>query len=235
MAALKCQERFRIERRLPGCVKLLERLSGGNSRVIVAPGMTIFTAPTKRYQGYIFDCDGTLANSMPVHYLAWKKTVAEAGGEIPEDLFYSLGGVPSRGIVSLLNEKFGSQMDPETVATQKEEYYVDMLRQITPIEEVVSFAKEVAVFAKVAVASGGILPVVLKTLDSIGLAGFFSVVVTSEQVPRGKPHPDMFIEAARRLKVSPETCLVLEDSPAGFEAAEAAGMDYAVVARPVGA
>jgi HAD superfamily hydrolase (TIGR01509 family) len=195
--------------------------------------MTIFTAPTKRYQGYIFDCDGTLADSMPIHYLAWKKTVTETGGQIPEDLFYSLGGVPSRSIVTLLNERFGSQMDPETVATRKEEYYVDMLRQITPIEEVVTFAKEVAVFAKVAVASGGILPVVLKTLDSIGLAGFFSVVVTSEQVPRGKPHPDMFIEAARRLTVSPEACLVLEDSPAGFEAAKAAGMDYAVVARPV--
>jgi HAD superfamily hydrolase (TIGR01549 family) len=94
------------------------------------------------------------------------------------------------------------------------------------------FAREVALFAKVAIASGGILPVVLKTLDSIGFGGFFSVVVTSEQVPRGKPYPDLFLEAARRLGVSPETCLVLEDSPAGFEAAEAAGMDYAVVDRP---
>jgi HAD superfamily hydrolase (TIGR01509 family) len=195
--------------------------------------MTIFTAPTKRYQGYIFDCDGTLAHSMPVHYLAWKKAVGEAGGQIPEDFFYSLGGVPSRQIVSLLNEKFGSQMDPETVATLKEEYYIDLLPRVTPIEEVAAFAREVATFAKVAVASGGILPVVLKTLNSIGFGDFFSVVVTSEQVARGKPYPDMFLEAARRLNVSPETSLVLEDSPAGFEAAEAAGMDCAVVARPV--
>ncbi len=69
-----------------------------NVRCIVAPGMTIFTPPEKRYQGYIFDCDGTLAHSMPIHYLAWKKAVGEAGGQIPEDLFYSLGGVPSRQI-----------------------------------------------------------------------------------------------------------------------------------------
>jgi HAD superfamily hydrolase (TIGR01509 family) len=194
--------------------------------------MTIFTAPTKRYEGYIFDCDGTLAHSMPVHYLAWKKAVTEAGGQIPEDLFYSLGGVPSRQIVSLLNEKFGSQMDPETLATLKEKYYVDLLSEVTPIEEVVAFAREVAAFAKVAVASGGILPVVLKTLDAIGFPEFFPVIVTSEQVPRGKPFPDMFLEAARRLNVSPKACLVLEDSPAGFEAAEAAGMDYAEVQRP---
>jgi HAD superfamily hydrolase (TIGR01509 family) len=199
---------------------------------MVAPGMTIFTAPEKRYEGYIFDCDGTLADSMPIHYLAWKKAVGEAGGQFPEDLFYSLGGVPSRQIVTLLNEKFGSQMDPEALSTLKEEYYVDLLTEVTPIEEVVRFAREVALFSKVAVASGGVLPVVLKTLKSIGLADFFSVVVTSEQVPRGKPYPDMFLEAARRLDVSPQACLVLEDSPAGFEAAKAAGMDYAVVARP---
>jgi HAD superfamily hydrolase (TIGR01509 family) len=204
-------------------------------RCIVAPGMTIFTAPKKRYQGYIFDCDGTLAHSMPIHYLAWKKAVGEAGGQIPEDLFYSLGGMPSRQIVTLLNEKFGSQMDPEVLATLKEGYYVDLLAEVTPIEEVVRFAREVALFAKVAVASGGILPVVLKTLNSIGFADFFSVVVTSEQVPRGKPYPDMFLEAARRLDVPPGACLVLEDSPAGFEAAKAAGMDYAVVTRPIGA
>ncbi|HEX3444134.1 MAG TPA: HAD family phosphatase [Chthoniobacterales bacterium] len=201
-------------------------------RSIFAPGMTIFTAPEKRYQGYIFDCDGTLAHSMPIHYLAWKKAVTEAGGQIPEDLFYSLGGVPSRQIVSLLNEKFGYQMDPEALATLKEEYYVDLLTEVTPIEEVARFAREVALFAKVAVASGGILPVVLKTLDSIGFTGFFSVIVTSEQVPRGKPYPDMFLEAARRLGVSPEACVVVEDSPAGFEAAQAAGMDYAIVGRP---
>ena len=191
--------------------------------------MTIFTPPEKRYQGYIFDCDGTLADSMPIHYLAWKKAVDEAGGQLPEDLFYTLGGVPSRQIVSLLNEKFGTKMDPETLATLTDEYYVDLLTRVTPIEEVTRFARQVATFAKVAVASGGILPVVLKTLDCIGFGGFFSVVVTIEQVLRSKPHPDMFLEAAHRLEVSPEACLVVEDSPAGVEAAKAAGMDYAVV------
>ena len=101
-----------------------------------------------------------------------------------------------------------------------------------PIPEVAEFARQVAAFAKVAIASGGILPVVTKTLETIGFKDFFPVIVTSEQVKRGKPFPDMFLEAAHRMGVDSATCLVLEDSVAGFEAAKAAGMDFAVVGRP---
>ena len=194
--------------------------------------MTLFTPPKKRYAGYIFDCDGTLADSMPVHYGAWADTVRKYGGQIPEDLFYSLGGWPSRKMVELLNERFRSSLDPETIANEKEQLYVQRIDTIRPIPEVVDFARQVAAFAKVSVASGGILPVVTKTLEAIGFKDFFSVIVTSEQVKRGKPFPDMFLEAARRMGVPPPDCLVLEDSPAGFEAAISGGMDYVVVRRP---
>jgi HAD superfamily hydrolase (TIGR01509 family) len=194
--------------------------------------MTLFTPPQKRYAGYIFDCDGTLADSMPVHYGAWADTVRKYGGQIPEDLFYSLGGWPSRKMVELLNERFRSSLDPETIANEKEQLYVQRIDTIRPISEVADFARQVAAFAKVSVASGGILPVVTRTLEAIGFKDFFSVIVTSEQVKRGKPFPDMFLEAAGRMGVPPSDCLVLEDSPAGFEAAISAGMDYAVVRRP---
>ena len=194
--------------------------------------MTVFTPPEKRYAGYIFDCDGTLADSMPVHYGAWADTVRKYGGQIPEDLFYSLGGWPSRKMVELLNERFRSSLDPETIANEKEQLYVQRIDTIRPISEVADFARQVAAFAKVSVASGGILPVVTRTLEAIGFKDFFSVIVTSEQVKRGKPFPDMFLEAAGRMGVPPSDCLVLEDSPAGFEAAISAGMDYAVVRRP---
>jgi len=103
---------------------------------------------------------------------------------------------------------------------------------IQPIREVAEFARQVAAFAKVSVASGGVLPVVTRTLETIGFKDFFPVIVTTEQVKRGKPYPDMFLEAARRMNVHPSECLVLEDSTAGFEAASAAGMDYAKVGRP---
>jgi HAD superfamily hydrolase (TIGR01509 family) len=194
--------------------------------------MTVFTPPERRYAGYIFDCDGTLADSMPVHYFAWANIVQKYGGQIPEDLFYALGGWPSRKMVLHLNELFGTTLDPDIVAEEKEQFYVEHILTIQPIPEVVTFAREVVSFAKVAVASGGVLPVVTQTLKAIGLQELFPVIVTSEQVKHGKPAPDMFLEAARRMRVTPGDCLVLEDSPAGFEAATAAGMDYAVVARP---
>lgn len=194
--------------------------------------MTVFTPPEKRYAGYIFDCDGTLADSMPVHYGAWADTVRKYGGQIPEELFYSLGGWPSRKMVEHLNKLFGTSLDPELIASEKEQLYVQRIDTIRPIPEVADFARQVAAFAKISVASGGILPVVTKTLEAIGFKNLFSVIVTSEQVRHGKPFPDMFLEAARRMGVEPSACLVLEDSPAGFEASRAAGMDYVVVRKP---
>jgi HAD superfamily hydrolase (TIGR01509 family) len=194
--------------------------------------MSLFSPPEKRYAGYIFDCDGTLAHSMPVHYRAWADTVEKHGGRFPEDLFYRLGGFPSARIVEILNDKFGTTLEPELVATEKELLYVERIATTRPIMEVVDFAREVASHAKVSVASGGILPVVIQTLEAIGFKDFFPVIVTSEQVKRGKPFPDMFLEAAHRMQVTPSDCLVLEDSQAGFEAATAAGMDFAVVGRP---
>jgi HAD superfamily hydrolase (TIGR01509 family) len=194
--------------------------------------MPLFSPPEKRYAGYIFDCDGTLAHSMPVHYRAWADTVEKHGGRFPEDLFYRLGGFPSARIVEILNDKFGTTLEPELVAAEKELLYVERIATTRQITEVADFAREVATHAKVSVASGGILPVVIQTLEAIGFKDFFPVIVTSEQVKRGKPFPDMFLEAAHRMQVTPSDCLVLEDSQAGFEAATAAGMDFAVVGRP---
>jgi HAD superfamily hydrolase (TIGR01509 family) len=194
--------------------------------------MKVFTPPEKRYAGYIFDCDGTLADSMPAHYRAWAATVQKHGGQIPEHLFYELGGWPTTKMVEHLNQLFGTSLDPDTVAHEKEQYYVEHISTIQPIVEVVSFAREVARFAKVSVASGGVLPVVTRTIQAIGVTDLFPVIVTSEQVNRGKPFPDLFLEGARRMAVTPGDCLVLEDSPAGFEAAQAAGMDYVIVRRP---
>ena len=194
--------------------------------------MTIFTPPEKLYKGYIFDCDGTVAHSMPIHYAAWRQTAEENGILMTEELFYSLGGVPTTRIVEILNEKFGTNLDPEQVARRKEAVYLENMGNMQPVEEVAAFARKVAKFAKVSIASGGYLPVVLETLEAIGFKDFFPVVVTTEQVSRGKPFPDMFLEAAKRMGVPPNECLVLEDSPAGIDAAKAAGMDYNLIGRP---
>jgi beta-phosphoglucomutase-like phosphatase (HAD superfamily) len=147
--------------------------------------MTVFTSPERRYAGYIFDCDGTLANSMPNHYRAWADTVEKYGGQMPEELFYALGGWPSNKMVEHLTERFGSALDPEIVAFEKEHLYVERIAKIQPIPEVAEFARHVSAFAKVSVASGGVLPVVTRTLEVIGFKDFFPVIVTSEQVNEG--------------------------------------------------
>ncbi len=193
--------------------------------------MSIFNPPTKAYAGYIFDLDGTLAHSMPVHYQAWVRATAPFGVPMSEDLFYSLGGMPTPRIIQMLNERYGTAMDPDLVSDQKEEFYLEAMGTMQTIEEVATFARKVVTRAKVAVASGGTLPVVLRTLEAIGFKDFFPVIVTSEQVARGKPSPDIFLEAARRMGVPPADCVVLEDSPAGIEAAKEAGMDYVLVGR----
>ena len=182
--------------------------------------------PDGDFEGYIFDCDGTLVDSMPAHYLAWKNTLKEfnAGFEFPEDLFYSLGGIATTKIVLLLNEKFKTSLDPIAIAQRKEENYVQNLDHITVIEPVANLARALGRTHPVSVASGGYKHVIARTLELAGLDGLFPVVVTAEDVEHGKPAPDMFLLAARLMNVSPEKCLVFEDGEAGIQGALKAGM-----------
>jgi HAD superfamily hydrolase (TIGR01509 family) len=111
----------------------------------------------------------------------------------------------------------------------KEGYFVDLIPEVLPIEPVVALVRQFHGTAPMAVASGGHREIVIKTLDALGLTEFFETVVGMEDVERGKPAPDPFLEAARRLGVEPEACLVFEDSPTGIDAAKAAGMQYVFV------
>jgi HAD superfamily hydrolase (TIGR01509 family) len=201
-----------------------------------------FSLPEGNFEGYIFDCDGTLADSMPVHFEAWTQALKDRGArfEFTEAMFYEWGGVPAREIVMRFNDLFGAGMDPQEMADYKESLYEKFLDRVEPIPDVVALARRVVSSAKIAVASGGVLPIVNRTLDIIGVGGLFSVVVTAEQVARGKPAPDMFLLAAERMGVAPSRCVVLEDSPTGIAAAEAAGMAWSLVTwqhrhRPEGA
>jgi len=169
---------------------------------------------------------------MPLHFAAWKEGLRRSGfaGEFSEELFYSLGGVPTLRIVEIINEKFGTRLVPEAVMHVKEEIYVEMLPRVRRIEPVVAFAEErVALGRPVAIASGGPRPVVDLSLRGAGIAHLFPVVITPEDVSAGKPSPEMFLLAAKRLGVRPEDCLVLEDAEMGRRAAVAAGMDYVMV------
>ncbi|MFA7344092.1 MAG: HAD family phosphatase [Terrimicrobiaceae bacterium] len=185
----------------------------------------VIELPQRQFSGYIFDCDGTLADTMPLHYRAWARVVEESGGRFPEELFYSWGGRPSETIVADLNATFGSAFGIVDTAERKEAYYYELLHEVRPIQAVVDIALGLQGRAPLAVASGGYRRYVELTLDAIGLTGVFPVIVCAEDYEHGKPHPAPFLETARRLGVPAGDCLVFEDSPAGLEAARRAGME----------
>jgi len=189
--------------------------------------------PEGNFEAYIFDCDGTLADTMPLHYKAWCAALKDAACNFPEALFYQLGGTPTEKIVELLNDRCGTSLPPKETALKKEKIYLEMIPQILPIEPVVALVNQYYGSYPMAVASGGHRYVVLQTLNALGIAEKFDAIVGAEDYIHGKPAPDPFLEAARRLSVSPAKCLVFEDARPGIEAAEAAGMQWVLIPPPV--
>jgi beta-phosphoglucomutase family hydrolase len=173
----------------------------------------------------IFDCDGTLADTMPLHWRAWQEVTRRYRLEFPEDRFYSLGGVPSRDIVKMLSEEQARDLDALRVSTEKEAAYLPFMPQIQPVKRVVAIAAENYGKIPMAVASGGNRTVIHQVLKQLQIDHFFQAVVTSEDVSRQKPAPDIFLEAARRLGVAPALCRAFEDTDLGLQAIRAAGME----------
>lgn len=187
--------------------------------------------PPGDFAGYIFDLDGTLVDTMPLHYLAWDQAMRAAGLRCPldEELFYSLGGVPTLKVAELIAKHYSLAIDPHKVFDHKEALFLALGKDAKLIEPVVTIARRVAATHPVAIASGGPRDIVRRMLEITGLAPLFKVVVTPEDVVHGKPAPDMFLLAAKKLGVEPTRCLVFEDAEPGMRAAEAAGMKYVKV------
>lgn len=183
-------------------------------------------------QGLIFDCDGTLADTMPLHWQSWEEVAARHRFHFTEPRFYALAGIPSRDIVRQLNVEQGLALDPLTVVRDKEQTYLAKLEQVGPIDLIVRLARSQEGRRPMAVASGGSRRVIERVLDHLGLRPLFQAVVTNEDVTRQKPAPDIFLEAARRLGLPPQSCRAYEDADLGLEAIRAAGME-AVDVRPL--
>ena len=175
-------------------------------------------------KGIIFDCDGTLADTMPLHWRAWSEISSRHGIHFPEDRFYSLGGVPSRDILQMLREEQRLEIDAIAVAKEKEIAYLDLMHQVGPIHEVVNVAREHHGKLPMAVASGGTKPIIEKVLVHLGIREYFDAVVTSEDVVKKKPAPDIFLEAARQIGIDPKFCRAYEDTDLGMTAIRSAGM-----------
>lgn len=179
----------------------------------------------KEVKGLIFDCDGTLADTMPLHWRVWHALTRRHGIDLSEDRFYSLGGVPSKDILKTLGQEQGLDIDHIALAYEKEAAYRPLIAQIEPINVVVGIARKHHGQIPMAVASGGTREIINQVLTQIGIRELFDAVVTHEDVKRQKPAPDIFLEAARRIGVAPKFCRAYEDTEIGLEAIRSAGME----------
>ena len=204
----------------PSAAQAAERPAGRNGAQHSAPAT--LTRPLK---GIIFDCDGTLADTMPMHWRAWQTIAARHRFHFPQERFYALGGVPSRDILRMLSLEQGLTMDHLAVAQEKEEIYLPLLAQVEPINSVVGVAREYYGKLPLAVASGGTRSIIGQVLEHLGIRQLFQAIVTSEDVVNQKPAPDIFLEAARRIGVPPQYCRAYEDTDLGMQAIRAAGME----------
>jgi HAD superfamily hydrolase (TIGR01509 family) len=189
--------------------------------------------PEGPFLAYLFDCDGTIADSMPLHYIAWKKALGEWGCTFDEELFYAWGGKPAVEIIADLNRMQGLSMPPEALAEYKENLYFELLPQLKPVPEVLELIQAQHGRIPFAVVSGGRRNSVVNSLTALGLMGKFETIVGAEDYQHSKPAPDAYLIAAARLGIAPRDCLVFEDTEMGIQAATAAGMASVKIASPL--
>lgn len=189
--------------------------------------------PPGEFEGFIFDCDGTLADSMPLYHRAWCAALAEHGAtfEFHWELFMSRAGMSTALTVEGLNLEFGTALNAELVQATQHAEFVKIVHEVRPIDAVVELARRYAGKIPMSVASGGTRELVERTLELIGVSELFPTVVVAADVPRGKPEPDIFLLAAERMGVRPERCLVFEDGAPGLLAAKRAGMQALFIDR----
>jgi beta-phosphoglucomutase family hydrolase len=188
--------------------------------------------PEGKFEAYLFDCDGTIVDSMPIHYIAWKRALAEWHCEFTEDLFYGWGGLSVAEIIGRLNAMHGLQMPLDAVSRRKEEFYYESLPQLKAVPEVLEHIDDQYGQIPFAVVSGSTRESVTASLNALKLLDKFETLVCAGDYKNSKPDPEPFLIAAERLGVPAESCLVFEDAELGVQAAKAAGMASVMIAPP---
>jgi len=188
--------------------------------------------PEGKFEAYLFDCDGTIVDSMPLHYRAWKKALGEWGCEFSERLFYDWGGLPVAEVISTLNRQQGLQMPVEKVEHRKESLYYELLPQLQAVPEVLEQIEARQGQIPFGVVSGSRRESVVASLTVVNLLNRFQTLVCAGEYQKSKPDPEAFLMAAEHLQVKPEACLVFEDTEMGIQAARAGGMSWVKVPPP---
>lgn len=175
-------------------------------------------------KGLIFDLDGTISDTMPIHYIAWRNAAAKYGIDFTVELFAQLAGIPPYPTVEKLNELFGTHINPQQMGDEKEAEYEKNMHLAVPIKPVVEIIKKYHGKLPMAVGTGGQKRLAKKSLELIGLDQYLDIIVASEDVQNFKPHPETFLRCAEMMGVEPKHCQVFEDGILGIQAAQSAGM-----------
>ena len=197
-----------------------------------APQTFKLPIPAGNFKAYLFDLDGTVADSMPLHYKAWCYILDPHNCPFPEDQFYAWGGMPIREILDTLNRMHGLNMPVEELARTKEQHYYDSLHHLTAVDEVVEHIHHRHGHIPFAIVSGSTRESVTRSLQTLGLLDRFDTLVCAGDYTKAKPDPEPFLMAAQRLGVAPADCLVFEDTDMGIDAARGAGMAWVKVPLP---
>ncbi len=193
----------------------------------------MLTLPEGDFKAYLFDCDGTIADSMPIHFIAWTQALKEYGcTSFTEELFYAWGGRPVAAIVEELSRRDGLTIPVEAFSQRKESLYYELIHELKPVPEVLEQIHLQHGRIPFAVVSGSTRESVVRSLETLKILHLFDTLVCAGEYERSKPAPDPFLLAAQRLGVAPERCLVFEDAEIGMEAARAAGMAAVRIAQP---
>lgn len=188
--------------------------------------------PDGLFKAYLFDCDGTIADSMPLHYIAWQQALGEWNCEFGEELFYAWGGRPTAEIIATLNQEQGLSMPVEIVARRKEALYYELLPKLKAVPEVLEHIEAQYRRIPFAVVSGSARDSVTASLETLNLLDRFDTLVCAGEYSKSKPDPEAFLLAAAKLGVASGDCLVFEDTEMGIQAAAAAGMAAVKVPPP---
>lgn len=174
----------------------------------------------------IFDLDGTLANSMPLHMQAWRETCLSFGMNMSSDFLRSFTGTPGRNIAMSIIRYYNKEgiIDPELIAEKKKENFENMQHLVKEVKPVADIVREYHGRLPMAVGTGGHRVTALRTLEVIGLKDYFDCIVTADDVERHKPDPETFIKCAALLGLPHDRIIVFEDGDLGIEAALEAGM-----------
>jgi HAD superfamily hydrolase (TIGR01509 family) len=182
--------------------------------------------PKPPYGALIFDCDGTIADTLPVHFQTLVAAFAKFEAQLPKDWYYERTALGLPQLVQAFNQSFNQTLDEKAIDAERQQHFANLIHQVREVEAVAAIARANYGQIPMAVASNGQRSVVEPTIEAIGLRSLFHTIVTLDDVKIGKPAPDLFLLAAEQMGVEPRECIVYEDSDAGLEAARRAGMRW---------